>query len=182
LTISVFGLGAFSGGEADRPVTGKVRPRNVLRSPEAPRLARVARRWVAGSGRNLIAGPVKRSYAVWSGRTLRLLAHPQELLDLVHECAHRTTLRLTARFASGKSRYAVGRVFASGMCSSASLRLSGAPAQEEPAPLATTVTHIPDSARQQIDIAQYMSVGAVRFERLLQAFRICYSRTLPDRF
>src|SRR5439155_18710859 len=26
---------------------------------EAPRLARVARRWVAGSGRNLIAGPVR---------------------------------------------------------------------------------------------------------------------------
>jgi hypothetical protein len=29
-----------------------------LRSPEAPRVARTARWWVAGSGRNLIAGPV----------------------------------------------------------------------------------------------------------------------------
>ena len=30
---------------------------------EAPRLARVARRWVAGSGRNLIAGPVRTPYS-----------------------------------------------------------------------------------------------------------------------
>ena len=41
-------------------------PARKLRSPEAPRLARVARWWVAGSGRNLSAAPVEH--------TLRLLA------------------------------------------------------------------------------------------------------------
>ncbi len=35
--------------------------RNEVRSPEAPRLARLARWWVAGSGRNLSTGPVKNS-------------------------------------------------------------------------------------------------------------------------
>ena len=44
------------------------------RSPvrlKAPRLARIARWWVAGSGRNLNAGPVQSSYAVWSVRAVK---------------------------------------------------------------------------------------------------------------
>ena len=37
----------------------------------APRLARIARWWGAGSGRNLIAGPVTTSYAVSGPRTVK---------------------------------------------------------------------------------------------------------------
>jgi hypothetical protein len=39
---------------------------------EAPRLTRIARRCVAGSGRNLIAGPGRTSYAVYGRRTIQL--------------------------------------------------------------------------------------------------------------
>jgi hypothetical protein len=45
-------------GKADVMPQAGCWPRKRLRSPEAPRLARTARRWFAGSGRNLIAGPV----------------------------------------------------------------------------------------------------------------------------
>jgi hypothetical protein len=42
-------------GRSDKELT----PHAKLRSLEAPRLARIARWWVAGSGRNLSAGPVQ---------------------------------------------------------------------------------------------------------------------------
>jgi hypothetical protein len=45
--------------ESAQSVTEETGPARELRSPEAPRLARVARWWVAGSGRNLSAGPVE---------------------------------------------------------------------------------------------------------------------------
>ena len=72
-------------------------PHAKLRSLEAPRLARIARWWVAGSGRNLSAGPVTTAYAVLGRENrLGLLPHPQPLADLVHETRHRASLRLLA--------------------------------------------------------------------------------------
>jgi hypothetical protein len=84
------GLGASAVRQAAGPATG-------LRSPEAPRLARTARRWVAGSGRNLSRG-VSHSLRR-SGREdgLSLLASPEQLLDSVHE-RHGANVRPRDRF------------------------------------------------------------------------------------
>src|SRR2546430_4939214 len=48
-----------------RSIQQELAPHTKLRSLEAPRLARVARWWVAGSGRNLSAGPVATAYALF---------------------------------------------------------------------------------------------------------------------
>ena len=57
------------------------RPEEPLPSPEAPRLARTARRSVAGSGRTLSHG-ASHSYAVRTRRRLSLLPSPDQPLIL----------------------------------------------------------------------------------------------------
>ena len=70
------------------PVDRGLAPRKSVRL-EAPRLARVARWWVAGSGRNLSAGPVSnivRPLAAYE--RLRLLPDPQQLADFCDQAGH----------------------------------------------------------------------------------------------